>query len=193
MTASGDFIRGGRGGAARCGVPLQTNSVEKGQTPSLLPPPASPLCFSNWLAAVIFGNFCLSITRWKKKKKKKVMFIADRVIGPSSQQTAHATEAYLRACARASTPVPAAPSPHPARTLPAPRSQLPCLLSHYIDCGRITVSKFTTLTKEPRPPFFDVLIQQAGARGAPFHVSNVRWCYLRVASNPQTRSLFHCG
>ena len=117
MTASGDFIRGGRGGAARCGVPLQTNSVEKGQTPSLLPPPASPLCFSNWLAAVIFGNFCLSITRWKKKKKSHVhRWQGHRALLPADGSRHRGLPACmcarLHASPRSALP---APCPHPAR------------------------------------------------------------------------------
>lgn len=40
----------------------------------------------------------------------------------------------------------------------------------------------------PGPPHL-----QAGPRGAPFHISNVRRCYLRVTSNPETPSLFHRG
>lgn len=181
MTASEDFIRG-KEGAACCGVPLQTNTFER-----------HPLPLPKWLDAGISLNLCLSISKkwcwWRWMCVPQFSHVwGDKSEGESSwcrrlRSTSHSVWVCMSACHA---------SP---RALPHP----PCLLSHYIDCGKITVSKFTmltALTKGPAAAFWCPLgppHPQAGPRGAPFHISNVRWCYLRVTSNPQTRSLFHRG
>lgn len=67
-----------------------------------------------------------------------------------------------------------------------PRRGLLCLLSYY----RIIVGKFTIPLGAYKGSFWCPAHLRAGPRGAPFHISTVRWCYLCAVPNLQTPSLF---
>lgn len=166
MTASGDFIRGMGGGSLLQSAAANYCREEK-------------MWFSNWLAAGMLGNLCVSIS---EKALSVEMIINVFIISLLwDDRAVYGSLSSLHAAS------------------PTCRSQSPCLLSHYIDCGGITVSKFTmlaALTKGPAAAFWCPparLIHRAGPGGAPFHISNVRWCYLRVTSNPESQSLFQWG